>query len=121
MAYGENTKIKDSLGQIIDPAQNENITFLRRIFQILKPLSIITGGGSNRLNIDVNAVTTLPTVATVTTVTTVSTVTTVTGVTNVTTVGTLNNLAAVGGIPGFDLMKAASRTAYNTGIRANIT
>jgi hypothetical protein len=115
MAYGENTKIKNSSGQIIDPVQDENVTFFKRIIQILKPLSIITGGGSNRLNIDVNAVTTLPTVATVTTVTTVSTVTTAT------TVGTLNNLAAVGGIPGFDLMKAASRTAYNTGIRANIT
>lgn len=31
------------------------------------------------------------------------------------------NVATVGSVPGFDLMKAMSRAAYNTGIRANIS
>jgi hypothetical protein len=117
MAYAENTKIKNNDGQIINPAENENITLLKRIFQLLKPLSIISGAGQNRLNVDVNAVGTVTAVTTVSTVTTVTGVTGVTGVTNVTTLGTLNNL---GNIPAFDLMKASSRTAYNTGVRSNI-
>jgi hypothetical protein len=121
MAYAENTKIKDSLGQVIDPAQNDNVTLLRRIFQLLKPLAVITGGGSNRLNVDVNAVTAVTTVTTVTTCSTVTNVTNLPTLANVTTVAALNNLVAIGNIPGFDLMKAASRTAYNSGIRSNIT
>lgn len=144
MAYFEATKVEESL------------TLLRSIFRILKPLSFITGGGSNRLSVDVNGVTTLPslssnTLGTVTTVSTVSnitagtvtancninasqtlgTVTTVGTVNTVTTVGTVNTVTAVtgvgnltgniGGVNSFDLMKAMSRTAYATGIRANIT
>ena len=88
-------------------ATEGGITLLRRIFQLLKPLGVVTGGGSNRLSVDVNSVT--GAVATVTTVTTV------------TTVGTVNNQANMGGVSAFELMKAMSRTAYNSGVRANIT
>lgn len=135
MAYFEATKVEESL------------TLLRSIFRILKPLSFITGGGSNRLSVDVNGVTTLPslssnTLGTVTTVSTVSTVSNITAGTvtancninasqtlgTVTTVGTVNTVTGVtnltgniGGVNSFDLMKAMSRTAYATGIRANIT
>lgn len=85
-------------------ATEGGITLLRRIFQLLKPLGVVTGGGSNRLSVDVNNVT--GAVATVTTVT---------------TVGTVNNQANMGGVSAFELMKAMSRTAYNSGVRANIT
>lgn len=88
-------------------ATEGGITLLRRIFQLLKPLGVVTGGGSNRLSVDVNSVT--GAVATVTTVTTV------------TTVSTVNNQANMGGVSAFELMKAMSRTAYNSGVRANIT
>lgn len=85
-------------------ATEGGITLLRRIFQLLKPLGVVTGGGSNRLSVDVNSVT--GAVATVTTVT---------------TVGTVNNQGNMGGVSAFELMKAMSRTAYNSGVRANIT
>ena len=87
-------------------AEDEGLRLLRRIFQLLKPLGVVTGGQSNRLNVDV------------TTVTGVTTVTTVTGVT---TVGTVSNQTNMGGVTAFELMKATSRTAFNTGLRANIT
>lgn len=69
----------------------------RRLAQLLKPLSVVTGGGSNRLSIDVNS---LPTLGTVNNVT------------------SLNQL---GGITTFQMLRDANRAAYNTGIRANIT
>lgn len=111
MAYFENTKLKDSSGNIINPSQEESLTLLRAIFRLLKPLGFITGSGSNRLSVDINSgtITTLPTLANVTTVSTVSTVSTVT------------NIPTIGGMNSFDLMKAMARTAYNSGIRSNIT
>lgn len=99
MAYFEAFRQKNSSDQVINPATEESLTLLRRIAILLKPLGQITGGGSNRLSVDVNS-------GTVTTVTTVNTVTSV------------NQL---GGITTFDLLKAMSRTAYNGGVRSNIT
>ena len=118
MAYFEKTNISNTDGQAVNPAEEGSLALLRRIFQLLKPLGIITGGGSNRLSVDVNNVGTLGTVTTVSTVTGVTTVTTVTGVT---TVGTVNNQAAMGGIPAFDMMKSLSRAGYANGPRANIS
>lgn len=94
-------------------AADSSITWLKRIFQALKPLGVTTGGGSNRLSLDVNNIVG-GTVGTVTTVTTVATVTTVTNAINVA------NVATLGAVPGFDLVKALSRQAYNSGIRARI-
>ena len=102
-------------------AVDSSITWLKRIFQALKPLGVITGGGSNRLSVDVNNVVagTITTVGTVSTITagTITTVGTVTTITNAVPVG---NVATIGTIPAFDLMKAMSRQAYNSGIRAKI-
>ena len=116
MSFFETTKVKDADGNLVSPAEEGSLTLLRRIFQILKPLSIVTGGGSNRLNIDVNAITTLPTLANVTTVGTVTTVTTVSTVSG----ATVTNQAAMGSIPAFDLVRAMSRTGYANGPRANL-
>ena len=108
MAYFETTRLKDQDGNVVNPADNDSITLLRRILLLLKPLGQITGAGSNRLNIDVNAITTLPTLGAVTTVTTV------------TTVGTVTNQAQMGGVAAFELMKSMSRTGYANGIRSNL-
>lgn len=117
--YIEATKVKDIDNNIVSPAEEGSLTLLRRIFQLLKPLGIVTGGGSNRLNIDINNITggNLGTVTTVTGVTTVSTVTTVT---TVGTVSAVTNQAQMGAIPAFDLMRAMSRTGYANGPRANL-
>lgn len=87
-----------------DLATDNSVGMLRRIFNLLKPLGVITGGGSNRLSVDVNSVT-----GAVSTVTTVTTVTTV------------NNQANMGGVAAFDLMKTMSRIGYNSGVRSNLT
>ena len=101
MSYFEKSKLTDSLGTPINPVTEESLTLLRRIFQLLKPLGMVSGAGSNRLSVDINSAqnATLGTVGTV----------------NV--INTVNSLA---GITTFDLLKAMSRTAYNGGIRSNI-
>lgn len=108
MSYFETTKIKNSEGAVINPAQDESLTMLKRIFQALKPLGQVTGAGSNRLSVDINNIVG----GLINTVTTVGTVT---------NVNTVVNLAGVGGVAAFDLMKAQSRTAFNTGNRSNIS
>lgn len=122
MAYFERTGIKDTSGQQINPAQEESLTLLRSIFRLLKPLGFITGSGSNRLSVDVGTVTTLPSLSTNTlgTVSNVTTLPTLANVTTVATVSTVTNVPTIGGVSSFDLMKAMSRTAYNSGIRSNI-
>lgn len=80
---------------------------LAEIKQILmslsKPLLNVTGSGSNRLSVDVNAVT--------------GTVGTVTTVTTVTTCSTVTNQVNLGGVSAFELQKAMSHTAYGNSIR----
>ena len=105
MAFFETTRLKNQEGTVISPATEDTLSLLKRIFYLLKPLGQITGGGSNRLSIDINNITG-GTIGTVTTVTTCSTVT---------------NLANLGSVAAFDLMKSASRTAYNTGIRSKLS
>jgi hypothetical protein len=109
MAYFEASKLKDNSGNIINPAQEESLSLLRSIFRLLKPLGMITGSQSNRLSVDVNSGSVTIGSGTVTTVTTV------------TTCASVTNVANTGGVNTFDLMKAMSRTAYNSGIRSNLT
>lgn len=142
MAYFERIGLKDTTNTQINPAQEESLTLLRRIFQLLRPLGFITGSGSNRINLDVNNVTTLPslstnTLGTVTNITNLPTLANVTTVSNVTNLPTLANVTTVAGVTGvtnvtnlatstigpsptFEFLKAISRSAYNSGIRANI-
>lgn len=108
--------MRNAFGELAtETTVDEGLTLLRRILLLLKPLGIVTGAQSNRLSVDVNAITTLPTLANVTTVAGVTTVATVTSVT------TVQNQANMGGVTAFELMRAMSRTGYNTGVRANIT
>ena len=136
MAFFERTKLRDVDGNTINPATEESLSLLKRILTLLKPLGNITGGGSNRLNIDVNNITngitiagaqTLANVTTVGTVTNLGTLTTVGTVTNlgtlttVTTVGTVTNQAQIGGIVAFEQLRSINRVGYANGIRANIS
>jgi hypothetical protein len=107
MAFFERFKLNDSEGQTINPAKEESLQLLRRIFQALKPLGQITGGGSNRLSVDINNV--------------VNFGATVAGVTNLTNLTPGNG--AIGPVTGggFELMKTLSRQSYNSGIRSRIT
>ena len=87
----------------------ETNSIIKKLLILVRPLGIITGGGSNRLSVDVNNVATLPTLANVTTVGTVTTVTNVANQTN------------TGGVNSFVVAKDTSRLAYNTGIRSQLT
>lgn len=115
MAFFETTKLKNTDGQQINPATEDSLTLLRRILHLLKPLGQITGGGSNRLSVDVNNITAGSVAISSGTVTTVTTVTTTT------TVGTLTNQVNIAGITAFEQLRAINRTGYANGIRANLT
>jgi hypothetical protein len=99
------------------PVSAQSLLVMQRIAALLKPLQQITGGGSNRLSIDVNAVTT---VTTVSTVTAVGTVTTVTGVTTVSTVTTLSNLGTTSD-PSPVLARGSNLSAWADCVRALIS
>jgi hypothetical protein len=82
---------------------NESNSILKKLLHLLRPLGMITGGGSNRLSVDINAVGSLPTLGTVN------------------TVNALNNQVNTGGVNSFAVAKDTSRLAYNTGIRQHLT
>lgn len=113
MAYFEASRLKDSDGNIINPAQEESLTLLRSIFRLLKPLGMLTGGQSNRLSVDINNITTGS-------ITASGTVTANCNINANQTLANVSNVSNTGGVNTFDLMKAMSRTAYNSGIRSNI-
>ncbi len=79
---------------------------INNLATFLKPLSIVSGNGSNRLSVDVATVTTVSAVSTVSTVSTVNSVT---------------NVAQIGGVTAFQLAKDTSRIAYSTGVRSKLS
>jgi len=80
--------------------------WLKSLIRLLRPLSIVTGGGSNRLSVDVNSVT--------------GAVGTVTTVTTVTTVASTTNQVNLGNVAGFTMQQALLRNAFANGIRKNL-
>lgn len=149
MAYLEQTKVVDSNGNIINPAEqqplyntepaidvlapavrtapgslDDQIILLRRIVKLLEAQAATDNAQRARVNVDAfGSAATLPTVTSVGTVTTVSGVTTVgtvTTVSGVTTVSTVSNTAQ---LAGYDqrLYSDWARTSYNTGIRSALT
>jgi hypothetical protein len=117
MAFFEKTTIADSDSKIINPATEDTLSLLKRIFLLLKPLGVISGGGSNRLQVEVVQ----PTAASLTATVSIAAAQTLTTVTNVGTLATLSNQTNMGGVTAFDLVKAMNRTGYNSGIRSNIS
>lgn len=117
MAFFEKTTIADSDAKIINPASEETLSILRRIFLLLKPLGVISGAGSNRLSVDVNQATAASLNATVS----IAATQTLATVTTVGTVSTVSNQTNMGGVTAFDLVKAMNRTGYNSGIRSNLS
>lgn len=137
MAYFEKTNLADIAGNTINPAEqqtlytinppndapapvvrtaagsvDDQITLLRRIVKLLESTAATDVAQRQRITLDaITAGVSLPTVAAVTTVTTVTTVSTVSSVTN---------LAAVNGW-NQQMFADPARTAYNTGIRSQLT
>lgn len=91
----------------INPATEETTFWLKSLLRLLKPLSIVTGGGSNRLSVDVNNIT-------------AGTITTVSTVTTTTTVGSVTNQVNMGNVAGFTMQQSLLRNAFANGIRKNL-
>ena len=85
--------------------QTETNSILKKLIVLLKPLTMVTGGGRNNLAVDIAS-------GTVTTVATVTTVTSVTAVQNQVNMGTVN---------AFVMAKDQARNNYSNSVRANIT
>lgn len=106
MAYFESTNIKDSSGNIVNPASEDSIVLLRRIVKLLESQAAVDPQQRQRITLD--AITGSLTLSTITTVSTVSTVSSVT------------NIAALNGW-NQQMFVDPARTAYNTGIRTQLT
>ena len=134
MAYFEQTRISDSTGTVINPAEkqtlytasppndsaapvvrtapgsvDDQVVLLRRIVKLLESQAATDPQQRQRMTID-NIAGSL----------TLGTVSTVTGVTTVSTVTTVSNMTT---LAGYDqrLYSDWARTSYNTGIRAQLT
>lgn len=99
-----NPATEEGVANIGQSVNDQSIWMLRKIITLLKPLGMTTGGGSNRLSVDV-----------------VSGGTVTVGSGTVTTVGTLTNLSNIGNVNGFSLMKDSARNAYANSIRSKIS
>lgn len=118
MSYIEQLQVRNAAGTVVNPGTEETqlntgntVFWLKSLLRLLKPLSIVTGSGSNRLSVDVNNLTT-GTIATVTTVTTTTTVGTVTSMTN---------QVNLGNVAGFTMQQSLLRNSFANGIRKNLT
>jgi hypothetical protein len=137
MAYFEQTKITDSAGNVINPAKeqelytsepsptvpapvirsvpgsiDDNLILLRRMLKLLESQAAVDPQQRQRITLDaISAAVALPAVTTVGTVTTVTTVSTVTSVTNIAAMAGWNQ----------QMFADPARTAYNTGIRSQLT
>ncbi len=98
-----NPATEQGLANIGNSVNDQSIWMLRKIITLLKPLGMTTGGGSNRLSVDV-----------------VSGAVTISSGT-VTTVTTLTNLSNIGNVNAFSLMKDSARNAYANSIRSKIS
>lgn len=107
-----NPATEESLANIGNNINDQSIWMLRKILTLLKPLGMVTGGGSNRLSVDVNSGAITASLASGQTLGTV---------TSVTTVATLTNLTNIGNVNSFSLMKDTARNAYSTSIRNNLS
>ena len=137
MAYFEQTRLANVAGTAINPAEQQplytdgpgydvpavavrtatgsidgQITLLRRIVKLLESTAATDPQQRQRITLDtISTGVALPTVTTVTTVTTVATVATVTSVTNIAALNGWNQ----------QMFSDPARTAYNTGIRQQLT
>lgn len=110
------TEIEDENGQAITeanpfPVTSQGLQVMQRIAALLKPLQQITGGGSNRLSIDVNS-------GNITVTGTINA--SQNGTWNIATVTTLSSITNYANVWAFDQNRAMSRTAYATSVRPRI-
>lgn len=110
----QEVKIEDASGNVINPAQDETVILLRRLVQIAQSLAVTDSAQRQRVSIDASPAT-VPVSGSVTVSS--GTVTANAGT------GTWAGVTTVNQFAGVDIryqMVDWARTAYNTGIRANL-
>jgi hypothetical protein len=112
-------------GDLIRSDTNESIILLRRIAQLLSPIATQDSLQRQRVTVEVMPTTTVAGTVTVAQATAANLQATVTGTVAISsgtvTVGSITNLAGIGGVDARFQFVDAARTAYATGIRANLT
>ena len=112
-------------GEFIRSDTNESIILLRRIAQLLSPIATQDSLQRQRVTVEVMPTTTVAGTVTVAQATAANLQATVTGTVAISsgtvTVGSITNLAGIGGVDARFQFVDAARTAYATGIRANLT
>jgi hypothetical protein len=101
----------EELLELLRAQIESDTTYSRQLLQLLKPLSVVTSG-TGRLAVDVTAPVSLGVTATLAANQDIRTVASVTAV---------NNQINMGGLNALDLQFNMAHTAWNTGIRNNIT
>lgn len=109
----QEVKIEDAAGNVINPAQDETVILLRRLVQIAQSLAVTDSAQRQRVSIDAapSSVTVVQPTASSLNVT--AAVTSITG-------GTITTVNQFAGVDIRYQMVDWARTAYNTGIRANL-
>ena len=112
MAYFEATKIKDSAGNLIDPVDDAQFVLLRRIVKLMESQAAVDPQQRQRITIDAATVSAAVTVAQATAASLNATVT-----------GTLTAVTNLAGLFSWNqqILSDPARTAYNTGIRSQLT
>lgn len=113
MAYFETQKLKDSSGNIINPAQDEQIVLLRRLIKLIESQNATDLANRQRITID-----------SITAGVALATVSAVTAITNAlppgtNAIGAITNVQQLAGADHRQFIDIA-RTAYNTGIRSRL-
>jgi microcompartment protein CcmK/EutM len=118
MAYFEATKIKDSAGNLIDPVDDAQVVLLRRIVKLMESQAAVDPQQRQRITIDnVSAGITNALVVTQATATNLNATVSIAASQ---TLATVTNLA---GLFSWNqqILSDPARTAYNTGIRSQLT
>jgi len=107
--------LKDSQSNLINPATDDGVTYLRRIVKLMESQAVVDNANRQRITLDslgtgTAITTTVPVSGTVTATVTGATVTTVSTVTNMTTLAGQNQ----------QMFQDFAKTAYATGIRQNL-
>lgn len=99
MSYLNRTKLTDSNGTLISPAQDETVILLRRLVKIMESQAVVDAQMRQRVTVDI-----MPT-------------TTVSGTV---TVGSITSMNQIAGVDSRWQIIDWSRQAYNSGIRSNL-
>ncbi len=99
-----NPATEESLVNVGQSVNDQSIWMLRKILNILKPLGMTTGAGSNRLSVDIN-----------------SCATHAVTLASLATVSSLTNVVNIGSVNAFSLLKDSARNAYANSIRTKVS